>query len=346
MDSGSRTPQRGRGHGHTHRRGGAWARLKHAVTPHSHDAAEVVDGALEASRKGMRALWISFAALLVTAIGQAFLVAFTGSVALLGDTLHNFADAMTAVPLAIAFLLARHAATRRFTYGLGRSEDLAGLVILAVIAASAAMAGWEAIRRLIDPQQVDHLGWLVAAGLLGFAGNELVARYRIRVGREIGSAALVADGLHARTDGFTSLAVLGSAGGAALGWRWADPVIGLLITAAIVAVLWGSAKEVLGRVLDAVDPELVGRAELALTSAPGVRRVDGLRMRWIGHTLHAEAELDVAPELSLADAHRIAHDAEHRLWHALPRLGGAVIHTHPAGPQATADHDLVAHHRR
>lgn len=215
-----------------------------------------------------------------------------------------------------------------------------------MIAASAAMAGWEAIRRLIDPQQVDHLGWLAAAELLGFAGNELVARYRIRVGREIGSAALVADGLHARTDGFTSLAVLGSAGGAALGWRWADPVIGLLITAAIVAVIWGSAKEVLGRVLDAVDPELVGRAELALASAPGVRGVDGLRMRWIGHALHTEAELDVAPELSLAYAHRIAHDAEHRLWHALPRLGGAVIHTHPAGPQATADHDLVAHHRR
>jgi cation diffusion facilitator family transporter len=319
--------------------------LKHLVTPHSHDAAEVVDDALEASRRGMRALWISFAALLVTAIGQAVLVAFTGSVALLGDTLHNFADALTAVPLAIAFLLARRAATRRFTYGLGRAEDLAGLVILAVIAASAALAGWEAVRRLVDPQQVEQLGWLAAAGLLGFLGNELVARYRIRVGREIGSAALVADGVHARTDGFTSLAVLGSAGGAALGWWWADPVIGLLITAAIVAVLWGSAKEVLGRVLDAVDPELVGRAELALSTTPGVSGVGGLRMRWIGHALHAEAELDVAPELSLAEAHRIAHEAEHRLWHALPRLGGAVLHAHPSGPLARADHDLVAHHR-
>ncbi|MGW5649454.1 cation diffusion facilitator family transporter [Saccharopolyspora sp. NPDC003752] len=326
------------GHGHGHR--SAWAGLKHAVTPHSHDAADVVDEPLAASRKGMRALWISFAALLVTAIGQAVLVALTGSVALLGDTLHNFADALTAVPIAVAFLLARRAATRRFTYGLGRAEDLAGLVVLAVIAASAALAGWEAIRRMVDPQQVEHLGWLAAAGLLGFAGNELVARYRIRVGREIGSAALVADGLHARTDGFTSLAVLGSAGGAALGWRWADPAIGLLITAAIAAVLWGSAKEVLGRVLDAVDPELVGRAELALAGAPGVRAVGGLRMRWIGHELHAEAELDVAPELSLADAHRVAHDAEHRLRHALPRLGGATIHAHPAG----ADHELVAHH--
>ncbi|MGP4021392.1 cation diffusion facilitator family transporter [Saccharopolyspora sp. 5N708] len=338
---GSSTPQHGHGHGH----GGTWARLKHAVTPHGHDANDVVDGALESSRKGMRALWISFAALLITALGQAVLVVFTGSVALLGDTLHNFADALTAVPLAVAFLLARRAATRRFTYGLGRAEDLAGLVILAVIAASAAMAGWEAANRLVAPQRVEHLGWVAAAGLLGFVGNELVARYRIRIGREIGSAALVADGRHARTDGFTSLAVLGSAGGAALGWWWADPLVGLLITAAIVAVLWGSAKEVLARVLDAVDPELVGRAELALSATPGVRGVSGLRMRWIGHALHAEAELEVAPDLSLADAHRIAHQAEHRLCHTVPHLGAATIHTHPLTPLTRTHHELLAHHR-
>ncbi|KAA5838258.1 cation transporter [Saccharopolyspora hirsuta] len=327
------------GHGHGHR----WARLKHAVTPHSHDAVESVDRALEASRKGVRALWISFAALAVTAVGQAVLVAFTGSVALLGDTLHNFADALTAVPLAVAFLLARRAATRRFTYGLGRAEDLAGLIILVVIGASAAMAAWESVARLVSPQRVDHLGWVAAAGLLGFAGNELVARYRVRVGREIGSAALVADGLHARADGFTSLAVLGSAAGAALGWWWADPVVGLLITAAILAVLWSSAKEVFARVLDAVDPELVGRAERALATTPGVRGVGGLRLRWVGHALRAEAELEVDPRLSLAEAHRIAHEAEHRLCHALPRLGGALIHAHPSGHQEA--HELVAHHR-
>ncbi|MER5387686.1 cation diffusion facilitator family transporter [Saccharopolyspora sp. NPDC002686] len=325
--------------GHRHHR---WSRLRHAVTPHSHDAAESVDRPLEASRKGMRALWISFGVLAVTAAGQAVLVAFTGSVALLGDTLHNFADALTAVPLAIAFLLARRAATRRFTYGLGRVEDLAGLIILAVIAASAAMAAWESVARLVSPQRVDHIGWVAAAGLLGFAGNELVARYRIRVGREIGSAALVADGMHARADGFTSLAVLGSAAGAALGWWWADPVVGLLITAAIAAVLWSSAKEVLARVLDAVDPELVGRAERALAAAPGVRAVGDLRLRWVGHCLRVEAELEVDAQLSLAEAHRIAHEAEHRLWHELPRLGGALIHAHPSGAQEA--HELLAHH--
>lgn len=329
----------GHGHGHGHR----WARLRHAVVPHHHDTADTVDRALETSRKGLRALWTSFCGLAATAAGQAVLVAFTGSVALLGDTLHNVADALTAVPIAAAFLLARRAATRRFTYGFGRAEDLAGLVVLAVIAASAALAAWEAVERLVSPQRVEHLGWVAAAGLLGFAGNELVARYRIRVGREIGSAALVADGLHARADGFTSLAVLGSVAGAALGWWWADPVVGLLITGAILAVLCGSAAVVFARVLDAVDPELVGQAERALAATPGVRGVGDLRLRWVGHALRVEAELEVDADLSLVRAHRIAHDAEHRLWHALPRLGGAIVHAHPAGPQEA--HELVAHHR-
>ncbi|MBE1462076.1 cation diffusion facilitator family transporter [Kibdelosporangium phytohabitans] len=303
-----------------------------------------MDSALEASRRGMRALWISFAALMVTAIAQAVLVTVTGSVALLGDTLHNFADALTAVPLAVAFLLGRRAATRRFTYGLGRAEDLAGLVILAVIGTSAGLAGWEAAQRLVEPRDMRDIGWVAAAGLVGFAGNELVARYRIAVGRQIGSAALVADGLHARTDGFTSLAVLLSAGGAAVGWRWADPVVGLLITVAILSVLRGAAKEVFGRLLDGVDPALVDQAERALGSSEEVLAVQQLRLRWVGHALHAEAELSVRPELSLRDAHRIAHDAEHRLLHALPRLTRAVLHAHPAGPQGDAAHDLVAHH--
>jgi cation diffusion facilitator family transporter len=333
------------GHGHGHRgRNRLWSKLKHAVTPHSHDSADIVDSALEASRQGMRALWISFAALMVTAIAQAVLVAFTGSVALLGDTLHNFADALTAVPLGIAFMLGRRAATRRFTYGLGRAEDLAGLVILAVITVSAGFAGWEAIRRLIEPQDMRNVGWVAAAGVIGFLGNEFVARYRIRIGRQIGSAALVADGLHARTDGFTSLAVLLSAGGAAVGWQWADPIVGLLITVAILSVLWGAAREVFGRLLDAVDPTLVDQAEQALGQAPGVLAVEQIRLRWVGHSLHAEADLAVDPDLSLSDAHRIAHEAEHQLLHALPRLGRAVLHAHPAGPHGNAEHDLVSHH--
>jgi len=329
------------GHGHSSKRTGFW----HAITPHSHDTAAMTDDALEASRHGMRALWISSGVLMVTAIAQAVLVTVTGSVALLGDTLHNVADALTAVPLGIAFLLGRRAATRRFTYGLGRAEDLAGLVIIIVIASSAVLAAWQAVNRLVDPMDMTHVGWVATAGVIGFAGNELVARYRITVGRRIGSAALVADGLHARTDGFTSLAVLLAAGGAALGWRWADPVIGLAIAVAISVVLWGAAKEVFGRVLDAVDPDLTHRAEHVVRDTAGVHDTGWVRLRWHGHSLAAEVDVAVDPGLSLLAAHAIAHDVEHRLIHALPRLERATVHTHPAGPRGAEPHDLIAHHR-
>src|SRR5687767_481857 len=157
--------------------------LRHALTPHSHDSADKVDSALESSRAGLRALWISLLVLGVTAAGQAVVVAYSGSVALLGDTMHNVADALTAVPLGVAFLLGRRAATRRYTYGFGRAEDVAGILIVLTIAGSAAFAGYEAVRRLIDPVEVTHLSWVAAAGVIGFAGNELVARYRIVVGR-------------------------------------------------------------------------------------------------------------------------------------------------------------------
>src|SRR5213078_616029 len=213
-----------------------WDKIRHVVTPHSHDSADKVDPALESSRDGLRALWISLAALGATAALQALIFVFSHSVALLGDTVHNAADALTAVPLGIAFVLGRRAATRRYTYGYGRAEDLAGIVIVVFIAASSALAGFEAVQRLLHPATVSHLPYVAAAALVGFAGNEIVARYRITVGRRIGSAALVAVGLHGRTDGFTSLAVLLGAGGVAIGWRWADPVVGLAITVAILFV--------------------------------------------------------------------------------------------------------------
>jgi len=139
----------------------------------------------------------------------------------------------------------------------------------------------------------------------------------------------VADGMHARADALTSLAVLLSVGGAALGWNWADPVVGLLITAAIVAVTWTAARQVLDRLMDAVDPALVDRAEAALRSVAEVRAVDGIRLRWIGHALHAEVEVTIADSLSLRLAHEVAHEAEHRLRHAVPRLSAATVHAYP-----------------
>ncbi|MFF4697999.1 cation diffusion facilitator family transporter [Streptomyces chattanoogensis] len=321
-------------------------RLAHLLKPHSHQAADKVDPAMETSREGMRTLWISLAVLGLTTVVQAVVVAWSGSVALLGDTVHNGADALTAVPLGIAFLLGRRAADRRYTYGYGRAEDLAGIAIVLTVAASAVVAAWQAVDRLVHPRDVSHLGAVALAAVVGFVGNEWVARYRIRTGRKIGSAALVADGLHARTDGFTSLAVLLGAGGAALGWRAADPVVGLVITLAIVLVLRDAAREVCRRLMDAVDPELVERAESALRGVPGVRDIGPVRMRWIGHTLRAEADIVVDPQLSVVAAHRLAVAAEHALIHAVPRLTAATVHTDHAPVDAAAGdpHAVLAHH--
>lgn len=307
--------------------------------PHSHDAVDSIDDAMEASATGIRAVKISLLILGLTAIAQIVIVLISGSVALAADTIHNFSDALTAVPLWIAFALSTRAPTRRYTYGFGRAEDLAGLFVIAMIALSAIIAGYEAITRLIHPQPVEHLGWVALAGVLGFIGNEWVALYRIRVGRRIGSAALVADGLHARTDGFTSLAVLIGAGGVALGFPLADPIVGLLITAAILAVLRTAVRDVFRRLLDGVDPALVEIAEHTLAAQPGIRAVRSVRMRWIGHRLHADAELDVDPTLDLTEAHRIAHDAEHELTHVIPKLTTALIHAYPADspPSITTD---------
>lgn len=327
-------------HGHDHSHGhdhgtGWWPRLRHGLSDlvggHSHDAADQVDEALEADARGRRALWISLAALAVTAGLQAIVVLFTGSVALLGDTMHNVADAVTAIPLLIAFWLARRPANDRYTYGYGRAEDLAGLFVVAMIALSSVLAGWEAIDRLLHPREVSYLWAVAAAGVIGFAGNELVARYRIRVGRQIGSAALVADGLHARTDGFTSLAVVLGAGGVAAGLPWADPVIGLLIAVAILGVLRSAVKQVGARLMDAVDPALVTRARDVLTETPGVLGVRRIRLRWIGHTLHADADVTISGELPVSAGHEIAHRVEHHLIEQVPRLTGAVIHVSPVG---------------
>lgn len=190
---------------------------------------------------------------------------------------------MTAVPLAVAFWRGRRPPTRRYTYGYGRAEDLAGGFIVAMIALSSAVAAWEAMQRLAHPQDVHRLAWVGVAGAVGFVGNETVARYRIRVGRKIGSAALLADGLHARTDGFTSLAVVVGAIGVAAGFRLADPIVGLLITAAILVVLKNAARDIYRRLMDAVDPALTDKIESVLASVDGVEGVDQLRVRWVGH---------------------------------------------------------------
>ncbi|HEX5692232.1 MAG TPA: cation diffusion facilitator family transporter, partial [Roseiflexaceae bacterium] len=217
--------------------------------------------------------------------------------------------------------------------------------IVLVMLASAALAGWESYRKLIDPQPLRNIGWVVAAAIIGFLGNELVALFRIRVGREIGSAALEADGYHARTDGLTSLAVLVGALGVWLGYPLADPIIGLLITIPILQVVWGAGKTVWERLMDAVDPALVDQVERAAKPVSGVQAIHDVRIRWLGHNLEAELYAEVDSQLSTADSHAIGQEVEHALMHAIPQLERVIVHIDPSGSDGVDHHQATAHHR-
>lgn len=350
---GSRSPANAAGQAHHHSGDGRDHGRRHAeglvglirsiFAPHGHDAADSVDPALEASTRGIRASQISFAALTATGVLQVVLLVATGSVALLADTIHNFADAMTGLPLWLAFTVGRRAATPRFTYGYRRAEDLAGLFVVLLIALSAVLAGWESVDRLLSPQDVSNLGLVAAAGIIGFLGNELVALYRIRVGRRIGSTALVVDGLHARTDGMTSLAVLLSAAGVWLGFPQADALVGLGITAAILFVLKDAAVQMFARLMDAVDPALTAAVERA-AHQPGVQAVTSVRIRWIGHRVEAEAHVTVDPELTTLASHEIAESVRHAVCHDVQRISEVVVHVDPCAHRIDDPHQTTAHH--
>lgn len=309
-------------HQHVHSTGlRGW--LHEVFIPHSHDAADSIDAALESSAQGIRAVKISLLGLGATSLFQLIIFLASGSVALLADTVHNVSDALTAVPLWIAFLLGRRPATRTYTYGFARAEDMAGLFIVAMIALSAVTAAAESIRRFFEPQPVQNLGWVFVTGLVGFAGNELVAFYRIRVGKKIGSAALVADGIHARTDGFTSLAVVVGVVGIWLGFPLADPIVGLLISVAIAVLLCGTVRDIGRRLMDGVDPALADRLrDLVSEQAP-----DGstTRLRWVGHRLHAEITIPMEPRGRVEDLAQLASTIERATRDALPYPGSITI---------------------
>ncbi len=308
--------------------------------PHSHDAADSIDTVLESSERGIRAVRISFAALAVTAALQVVIVIATGSVALLADTIHNISDALTAVPLFFAFRLSRRAPNQRYTYGYRRAEDLAGVFVVLMITISAVIAGYEAIDRLINPRPLENLGPLFLAGVAGFIGNELVALYRIREGNAIGSAALVADGYHARTDGFTSLAVALGAVGVWAGFDRADPIVGLGISIAIFAVLRGALRQIYYRLMDAVDPAIVEKISHSASHVAGVKAVTSTRARWLGHRLAAELDITVASDLPVSSGHQIAENVRHELVHAVAHLDDAHVHVNPDDPDA---HSQTAH---
>ena len=310
---------------HAHRGSDKDAQVSHG---HSHGAA---DGEILARSRGIRATKISLSVLLVTAVVQLVIVGFTGSVALLADTIHNFGDAATALPLWAAFTLSRKLPTKRFNYGYGRAEDLAGLLIVLSILATGIFAAYESINRLGNPPEIDYL-WIVAmAAVIGFAGNEGVALYRMKVGKEIGSAALIADGHHARVDGLTSLAVLFGALGVWLGYPLADPIVGLVISVAILRIVVETAKSVFSRLLDGVEPEVPDEVRDVASLTHGVREVSEVRVRWLGHKMLAEVNIAVDPSLSVVSGHDIAEDVHHQLLHNLKYLSNATVHVDPVG---------------
>ncbi len=340
-------PHGGNDHDHGHPHDHPESRLRRLVgtfVGHSHDPGDSIDDVLTSDRRGIRALKISLLLLGVTALAQLAVVLFSGSVALLADTIHNFSDALTAIPLWIAFAIGSRAATSRYTFGYRRAEDLAGLFVLLMIAASAILAAFESISRLINPQPITNIPIVLAAGLIGFAGNELVALYRIRVGRSIGSTALVADGYHARTDGLTSLAVVAGALGVAAGYPLADPLVGLFITAIILVVLKQATGQMFGRLMDAVEPELVEQVETIAASVPEVQSVDRLRLRWLGHALEASVAITVDCDMTVSEGHRVSEEVRHRLLHEVRRFDTAVIHVNPCDHSGEDPHALTRHH--
>lgn len=307
---------------------------------HSHG---VIDPSLFTSKRGIWAVKWSFFGLLATALIQVVIVALTGSVALLADTIHNFGDAFTAIPLWVAFRVIRLKTTQRYPYGYGRVEDLAGLFVVFVILLSSILAMYESVHRFLDPEPIRYLWVVGVAAIVGFIGNELVAVFRIRVGKEIHSAALIADGYHARIDGLTSLGVLASVVGVWLGFPLTDPMVGILISIAILRIVWESARQVFMRMLDGVDPDIIDEIRHAASHVEGIQEITEVRARWVGHRLHAEVNLAVDPGLSIVEAHSFGREVRHVLMHHLPYLSNAVIHVDPLSRSGETYHQIENH---
>lgn len=312
---------------HAHR-DGLWATIASALHlpghAHSHESPRRND-ALFTSELGIRTLKWSLILLGATTVFQIFIYLASGSVALLADTVHNFGDTLNSVPLLISFYLGRRLATRRFTHGYGRAEDVAGLFIVASIAFSAGYILLETVQKFINPQPILNTGWVVVASIIGFLGNEAVAILEISVGRRIGSEAMIIDGRHARVDGLTSLAVLPAVAGSLLGWPILDPIFGALIGVAILFITKDAIRAMWYRLMDAVEPQLTGRAQTALERHVDVIAINDLRLRWIGHNLKVEAKITLRDGLSLEEAMQALRQLKHQLQHEFPNLGEAVL---------------------
>ena len=334
-------------HSYVDAHGGGWrGRLAGWIRPHSHDVTDQLDAGGQRSAQGIRVTKITLGVLLATSGLQLGIAVASGSVALLADVVHNVTDALTSLPLWLAFVLGRRLPSRRYPYGYRRAEDLVGVLIVAGIAASAVLVGWQSVQRLIDPAPLSHAGWVLLAGVIGVAGNEIAAVVRLRAGRRIGSAALVAEGYHARADTLASLAVIVAVLGTWAGAPIVDPLAGLLITGLIAWVLVQTARPVLRRLMDGVEPEVIGTMEQVATGVDGVRGVGWARARWAGHRLTGELAVTVDADLTVAAGHAVSEEVHHALLHALPHLAEVTVHVNPLSPHPAADpHHRTRHHR-
>ncbi len=310
---------------------------------HGHSHGIAGDAEMRTAEGITTAKWSSFG-LLVTGLIEMGVFFVSGSAGLLADAFHNLGDISTTLAVWVAFVVSRRQANERYPHGYHRVEDLAGLFVLAVMAVSAFGAGYTSIDRMITGERPTHLTLSAIAAFVGFAGNELVAQYKARTGRRIGSVSLVADAAHSRTDGLVSLAALAGIIGVAAGFDRADGLAGLLITLVIIAVLVSTARGVLGRALDEVDPALTRRVQEVATAVPGVAGVHDVRLRWAGRALFVTLSVSLPPDLPLAEAHESAEAVRHALLHEIENLREIDIHMDPEGHGDPA-HALTAHHR-
>ena len=311
---------------------------------HRHAPAPVAGSRL-GEDEGVRAVMIAAAGLALTAAVEFVFAAASGSVALLADGFHNLGDVFTTATLLVAFVIARRSADRRYTFGLARAEDVAGVLVVLAIAASAAIALTESLAKLTGPAvPLRGPGWALAAALVGMLGNEAVAQYKVRVGRRINSVHLQADGQHSRVDGLASLAAAAGIAGSWAGWPAADPLAGVLLSAVIVWVLVGAVRDVLARLLDRVDPEVVDAIEQAASSVPGASQAHAVRARWLGRSLQVLIHVSVDAEMPLGEAHALGERVRHRIFHSQPGVAEVDVHLDPAGPDQHVSHAETMHH--
>ncbi|MDE2777679.1 MAG: cation diffusion facilitator family transporter [Chloroflexota bacterium] len=313
------------GHHHHHHSGNILVKIAGALHlpgfTHDHSHIDMAgDRAFLDNRLAVRTVWIALIALGLTTALQIVITIASGSVALLADTVHNLGDALNSIPLLFAFYIARRAANKRYTYGYGRLEDIAGVFIVISIGFSAAYIIYESVQRLLNPLPLENLEWIALASLVGFVGNELVALMQIRVGRQIGSDAMIADGQHALIDGLTSLAVLIAVVGTLIGVPILDPIVGVVIGIAIIGITWNAIKAVWYRMMDAVNPHLVEHVEAHARAVAGVEDVLTLRLRWVGHRMYGVMKVAVPADTTLEASADIVRAVQREASHVIPQL--------------------------